>query len=157
MASIRYEIDLAVDAARAWSALRQVGLAHRLFAGVLVEGRLDGDVRTVTFDDGLVTRERIIDVSEERRRVVYSVIEGTPMTHPNASMQIFDCGEGLSRFVWIADFLPDDFGPTMLPLMKRGAEALKENLETGAFDGTDVRQLGHEHKKARSAICRAGP
>ena len=133
MASIHHEIDLAVDAAKAWSALREVGLAHRLFAGVLVDCRLDGDVRIVTFDNGLVTHERIIDVSEERRRIAYSVVQGTPMSHHNASMRIFDLGEGRSRFAWTADFLPHDFGPTMLPLMKRGAEALKENLESGAL------------------------
>ena len=59
------------------------------------------------------------------------------MTHHNASMQVFDRGEGRSRFVWIADFLPDDFGPTMLPLMEQGSAALKENLESGAFVGTN--------------------
>ena len=133
MGSIHHEIDLAVSAERAWAALRQVGMAHRLFAGVLVDGRLDGDVRTVTFANGQAVRERIIDVDDERRRVVHSAIEGTPMTHHNASMQIFPQGEGGSRFVWIADFLPDSFGETMLPLVRGGAEALKANLESGAF------------------------
>lgn len=133
MASIQIEIELAVDPDRAWSALRQVGLAHRLFAGVLLDGRLEGDVRTVTFANGLVTRERIIDVSEERRRVAYSVIEGTSMTHHNASMQVLEAGDGRSRFVWIADFLPGDFAPSMMPLMKQGSEALRQNLESGAF------------------------
>jgi hypothetical protein len=140
MASIHVEIELALDPDRAWSALRQVGLAHRLFAGVLVDGRLEGDVRTVTFANGLVARERIIDVSEERRRVAYSVIDGTSMTHHNASMQIFEAGDGRSRFVWIADFLPGDFASSMMPLMKQGSEALRQNLESGAFEPREVDQ-----------------
>jgi hypothetical protein len=134
VASMQYELTLDVDADKAWAALRQVGLAHKLFAGTLIDGRLDGDVRTVSFAGGLVTREQIIDVSEDRRRVAYSVIEGTPMTHHNASMQIVAIDEGRCRFIWIADFLPDAFGGTMAPLVKEGAQALKANLESGAFE-----------------------
>jgi hypothetical protein len=133
MGSLRHEIIVEVNVDRAWEALREVGLAHRLFAGVLVAGEYDGEVRTVTFANGLVTRERIVDVSDERRRIAYSAFEGTPMSHHNASMQIDSDQEGRCRFVWIADFLPDAFGETMLPLMRQGAEALKANLESGAF------------------------
>lgn len=133
MASICHETRLDLSAEQAWSALREVGLAPRLFAGVLADGRLDGDVRTVTFAGGMKVRERIIDVSDERRRVAYSAIEGTPMTHHNASMQIVPDGEGRCRFIWTADFLPHDFGEQMLPLVQQGAEALKRNLESGAF------------------------
>ena len=81
----------------------------------------------------MTVRERIIDVSDDRRRVVYSVIEGTPMTHHNASMQIVPEGEGRSRFIWIADFLPDEFGTQMRPLIEAGTEVMKRNLESGAF------------------------
>ncbi|HEY0628558.1 MAG TPA: SRPBCC family protein [Sphingomicrobium sp.] len=133
MASIQHETVLDLSAEQAWSALREVGLAHRLFAGVLTDGRLDEDVRTVTFANGMTVRERIIDVSDERRRVAYSAIEGTPMTHHNASMQIVPDGEGRCRFVWIADYLPHDFGEKMRPLIEAGTEALKVNLEGGAF------------------------
>lgn len=133
MASIQHETTLDLSAEEAWSALRQVELAHRLFAGVLTGGQLDGDLRTVTFASGMTVRERIVDVSDERRRVAYSVIEGTPMTHHNASMQIVPEGEGRSRFIWIADYLPDEFGAQMLPLIEAGTAALKRNLESGAF------------------------
>ena len=133
MGSIHHELTLDIGVDRAWAALRQVALAHRLFAGVLIDGRLDGDVRTVTFADGLVVRERIVDVDEERRRVAYSAFEGTPMTHHNASMQVISEGKDRCRFVWIADFLPHAFGDTMLPLVRQGAQALKTNLESGAF------------------------
>ena len=133
MGSLHHELIVEVNTDRAWSALREVGLAHRLFAGVLVAGEFDGTVRTVTFANGLGTRERIVDVSDQQRRIAYSVVEGTPMTHHNASMQVTGDQEGRCRFVWIADFLPDAFGDTMLPLMRQGAEALKANLESGAF------------------------
>ena len=129
MASIHKELSLAVSADKAWAALRLVGEVDKLFAGVLVDGHLDGDLRTLKFANGMVVRERIIDVDEARRRVVYSVVEGTPMTHHNASMQIIDEGKGRCRFIWISDFLPDEFAETMAPLVEAGAKALKENLE----------------------------
>ena len=133
MGSIHHEIALDLDADTAWAALRQVELAHKLFAGVLVDGRLEENVRTVTFADGMVVRERIIDVDDERRRLAYSAFDGTPMTHHNASMQIVPDGKETCRFVWIADFLPHSFGEAMLPLVRQGAQALKTNLESGAF------------------------
>ena len=133
MGSIHHEIVVDIDADAAWAALRQVGLAHKLFAGVLVDTRLNEDVRSVTFADGLVVRERIVDVDDQRRRLAYSAFDGTPMTHHNASMQLFPEGKGTCRFVWIADFLPHSFGETMLPLVRQGAQALKANLESGAF------------------------
>lgn len=134
MGSIQHEIQLDVSVARAWNAVRQVGLAHKLFAGVLTDGELEGGIRKVTFANGLQVRERIVDVNEERHRVAYSAFEGTPMTHHNASMQILQVGQpNRCRFVWIADFLPDEFGETMLPIMVAGTEALKANLENGAF------------------------
>ena len=138
MASIHHEVTLDVSADKAWSALRQVGLAHKLFAPVLTDGRLDGDVRTVTFANGLVTRERIVDVSDDRRRLAYSVIEGAPMSHHNASMQIIPIDQNRSRFVWIADFLPHEFAGTMAPLMRQGADALKGNLEREMVDATGI-------------------
>jgi hypothetical protein len=133
MGSIHHEIALDLDAEAAWAALRRVELAHKLFTGVLVDARLDGDVRTVTFADGLVVRERIVDVDDERRRLAYSAFDGTPMTHHNASMQIVSEGKGTCRFVWIADFLPHAFGANMLPLVRQGAQALKTALESRAF------------------------
>ena len=133
MASIRLETIVNLGSSQAWSALREVKYAHLLFAGVLIDGRVEGNVRTVTFANGMTVRERIIDISEEHRRVAYSVVEGTPMTHHNASMQIVPEVEGQCRFIWIADFLPDEIGGQILPLMEQGADALKRNLESGAY------------------------
>ena len=46
MASIYKELAIEVSPGQAWAALRRVGDAHRLFAPVLVNAQLDGDVRT---------------------------------------------------------------------------------------------------------------
>ncbi|HEY6259126.1 MAG TPA: SRPBCC family protein [Xanthobacteraceae bacterium] len=128
MACIHYEILLDVSADKAWAALRDVGSAHRLFAGVLTDGRLDGDIRTVTFANGLVARERIIDVDESHRRVAYAVIDNM-FEHHSASMQILPAGEGRCRFVWITDLLPDERAAMVRPLVEQGCTAMKRVLE----------------------------
>jgi hypothetical protein len=129
MASIHQQTAVEVDVNQAWAALRLVGEAHKLFAPVLVDGRLEGDVRTVRFANGMVVRERIIDVDDERRRVAYSVLDGPGMTYHHASMQVVAAGSGRCHFIWITDFLPHGIAGDLSPLIEQGAGALKNNLE----------------------------
>lgn len=131
MASLVQDVSVAVPAGRAWAALREVGQAHKLFADVLVDGRSDGDIRTVTFAGGQVVTEQIVDVDEGRMRVAYYVVEGG-FSHHSASMQIVPEGEQRCRFVWISDFLPNEASAMVEPLMEAGAQALKHNLEAAA-------------------------
>ncbi len=132
MASIRQEIGLEVPAEKAWAALRAVGSVHRLFAGVLIDSRIDGDIRTVTFANGMVVREQIVDVSDTDRRVAYAVLDNV-FEHHSASMQVFAAGQDSCRFVWISDFLPNDKASMVKPLVEQGCAAMKRVLE-GAQD-----------------------
>ena len=129
MASIHEERVVEVSADKAWAALRLVGDAHKLFAPVLVDAELKGDMRTARFANGMVAHERIIDINDERRRVAYSVLDVPGLTFHHASMQIVDAGPGRCLFVWISDFLPHDIGGSLTPLIKQGTDALKGNLE----------------------------
>src|SRR3982751_3833448 len=106
MASIHREVRIQADPATVWDALRDVGALHvRLAPGFVTDVRLEEGARIVTFGNGIVARELIVDVDDERRRLVWSVVGGQ-MTHHNASAQVLSDGEGRSRFVWIADLLP---------------------------------------------------
>ena len=106
MASIHREVRIQADPQTVWDALRDVGAIHqRLAPGFVTDVRLEEGARVVTFGNGLVARELIVDIDDEARRLVWSVIGGR-MTHHNASAQVFSDGEGRSRFVWIADLLP---------------------------------------------------
>ena len=128
MASVIIEATLKASVGKAWAMLRDVAAADRAFPGVLVSSRLEGDVRTVTFGNGTVVRERIVDVDEARRRIAYAVIEGR-FSHHSASMQIIAEGPDRSRFVWVSDFLPDDAGPIVRALAEQGAEAFRHAVE----------------------------
>jgi len=129
MASIRREIQVSVPPAQAWDALRDVGRIHeRLVRGFVTRCDLEGDVRTITFADGMTVRERIIDVDDAERRVVWSV-QDEPFAHHNASVQAFESGNGGTRLVWIADLLPDALEDKVAGLIEQGLEAMKQTLE----------------------------
>ena len=129
MASIHHQVAVEVGAAKAWAALRVVGDAHKLFAPVLVDGGVQGDIRTVRFANGMVLRERILDIDENRRRVAYSATDAPGMTFHHASMQIVDAGPDRCHFIWITDFLPAEAHNNLMPLIEQGSDALKKNLE----------------------------
>jgi hypothetical protein len=129
MASIRKNILLAASPDAVWAAVRDVGVPHqRLTPGVLVDCRLDGEARIVTFANGLVVRELLVDLDQELRRFCWAAVGGR-LIHHNASMQVFPDGAGKSRLVWIADLLPDAMAPAVEALMDEGAAAIKKTLE----------------------------
>ena len=130
MASIHWEGLIRTSADEAWSALRHVDQAHRLFSPVLTACVLDGNVRTVTFANGMVARERIVDVDQTRRRLSYTVL-GDMFEHHSASMQILPVDEHSCRFSWTSDFLPNDRAQLVGPLVEQGSRALVANIEAG--------------------------
>ena len=128
MASIRTEIFIEAPPQFIWDAARDVGALHtRLVPGFVTDTRLDGDARIVTFASGLVARERIVDVDDEGRRLVWSVVDGKP-THHNGALQVFAEGEG-SRVVWIADLLPNELARPIGAMMEHGMTAMKRAME----------------------------
>jgi hypothetical protein len=90
--------------------------------------RLDGDARIVTFANGLVARERIVDIDDAGRRLVWSVVEGRP-THHNGSLQVFAEGDGRSRIVWTADLLPNEVAGYIQAMIEQGMGVMKRTLE----------------------------
>jgi carbon monoxide dehydrogenase subunit G len=131
MASIRKEIAVAAPPSEVWAALRDWGALHeRLVPGFAVNTRLDGADRIVTFFNGSVLREVLIDLDDRAQRLAWSIVDG-PYTHHNASAQVFPDGERSSLFVWIADLLPDELATVTAELMEQGTRVVKQTLETG--------------------------
>ncbi|MGN6117219.1 MAG: SRPBCC family protein, partial [Nitrobacter sp.] len=74
MASIYKEIALDARADDVWDAIRDFGAVHRRVApGFLLDARLDGDARIVTFSNGTVAREVLVTCDDTRKRLVYAV------------------------------------------------------------------------------------
>jgi carbon monoxide dehydrogenase subunit G len=135
MASVVKEIRIDARPEDVWAALTDFGAVHeRLAPGFVTDARRDGDdVRVVTFFNGAVARELLVGVDDERRRLVYTVVEG-PLgtTHHNASAQALADGDGRSRFVWITDVLPDHVAEAVEALMEQGIGVIKRTLEAQA-------------------------
>ena len=135
MASIRKEITIDASPDAVWEALRDWGALHeRLVPGFVVDLRLEGEDRIVTFFEGTVLRELLVDLDDEARRLVWSVIDG-PYSHHSASAQVFPEGESAARFVWIADLLPNELAERTGEMMQRGTQVVKQTLEAQAPNG----------------------
>ncbi len=134
MASIHKEILINAKPEDVWSAVRDFGAVHnRLAPGLVkVDTRCSTERRClpqISFSNGVVVQERLIDIDDDVRRVAYSVVKGSP-THHNASMQVFTAGEGRSRFVWIADLLPNELAASISSMMDQGSSVIKQTLES---------------------------
>jgi hypothetical protein len=129
MASIRKEISIQAPAAKAWSALKDVGALHtRLVPGFVTDTRLEPGARVVTFGNGQVVRELIVDVNEGDKRLVWAIVDA-PFRHYNASAQVFSEPSGGCRFVWMADLLPDELKDHVAQMMDQGLSTIKTTLE----------------------------
>ena len=132
MASIRREVSVGAGPAVVWDAIRDVGAVHeRLAPGFVVDTKLEEGARIVTFGNGVVARELIVDVDDEARRLAWSVVGGR-MTHHNASLQVFADGEGRSRVVWIADLLPNEVASYIAGMIEQGMAVMKKTMEAAS-------------------------
>ena len=128
MASIYKDIPIDAPAHEAWDAVRDFGAVHtRLAPGFVIDTKLDGESRIVTFANGLVARELLVACDDERRRLVYAV-RSERVTQHSASIQIVADGETHCRMIWIADMLPHEIAPYVSSQMDLGAAAVQRRL-----------------------------
>lgn len=128
MASIHREVSIDAPAEHVWDAVRDVGALHtRLVPGFVTDTKLEEGAREVTFGNGSVARELIVDVDDGARRISWAVV-GTRMTHHNASLQLFS-ENGSTRAVWIADLLPHELAPGITAMIEQGLAVMKRTVE----------------------------
>ena len=129
MASIRKEIITRARPEDVWAALLDVGALHtRLVPGFVVDTKLDGDTRVVTFGNGMVIREPILEINDATKRVAWAAVGG-PFTHYNSSAQVFAERDGSSKVVWLADVLPHEAATAVDEMMTQGANVMKDTLD----------------------------
>ncbi len=130
MATIIKETVVDAPADAVWGALRDFGAVHeRVAPGFVVDSRLEGAVRTVTFFNGAVARETLVGVDDGARRLAYAVVEsGLGLRHHNASVSVVPEGDGRSRFVWVTDVLPDEAAPVVAGMMEQGLDVMRRAL-----------------------------
>ena len=132
MALIRREIQIATSLDEAWADLSDWGALHeRLAPGFATDVRLDGADRIVTFFNGSVVREQLVDLDEDTHRLVWTIVDG-PYAEHIGSAQLFADDPGQTRLVWISDVLPDELGDRTAEMMGLGLGVIKATLEARA-------------------------
>jgi carbon monoxide dehydrogenase subunit G len=129
MATLHNSVFIEAAPELIWDAAKDIGALHtRLVPGFVVDTRLDGDARIVTFGNGLVARESIISVDDERRRLAWNA-EGGKTTHYNAVLQILAQGSG-SRVEWTTDLLPHEMAGPVQGMQEQALAIMKTTFES---------------------------
>ena len=130
MASIHKEIPIEARPEEVWAAVRDFSAVHkRLALGFVVDAHLDGDARIVTFANGTVARELLVDCDDTRRRLVYAVVSERVKQH-SASVQVLPNGAARARLLWTVDLLPNEIAPYIEAQMDQGALAMQKALRS---------------------------
>src|ERR1700749_4393738 len=125
MASIHKDIPIDAPAHEVWDAVRDFGALHtRLVPGFVLDTKLDGDVRIVTFANGTVAREQLVGSDDARQRPAYTIARVRVKKH-SASVQIVADGEANCRMLWTTDVLPHEIAPYISGQMDQGAAAVQ--------------------------------
>jgi len=129
MATLHEEIHIDAPPERIWDAARDIGALHtRLVPGFVVDTRLEGNsARVVTFGNGMVVREQIISVDDQRRRLAWTATGGRT-THYNAVLEVLASPSG-ARVLWTTDLLPDEMAAPVATMLESGLAAMKKAFE----------------------------
>jgi carbon monoxide dehydrogenase subunit G len=127
MASLHRDVLIDVSADKVWAIVRDFGAVQKLAPGFVVNAKLDGDARVVTFANGNVAREMLVDCDEARRRLVYA-ISNERVKHYNAVVEVIADGADNSRLKWTIDVLPHEIAPYLSGQMDRAASAMQRAL-----------------------------
>lgn len=132
MATLHKEIIIRTGPAAVWSAVRDIGALHtRLVPGFVTDCRVEGDDRVVTFGNGMIIREPILSVDDERKRLAWAAVGGVT-THYNAVMEVHALNDGNTRVTWTSDFLPHERASAISSMQDAGLAAMKATLERGS-------------------------
>ena len=133
MASIRKEVLIDASPDAVWEAARDIGALHtRLVPGFVTDTQMvagaNPPARMVTFGNGTMVKEVIVDLDDARRRLVWT-IESERVAHHNGVLEVIDAGEGRTRALWVADVLPQGAAETFDTMMGQGLAAMKRCFE----------------------------
>jgi carbon monoxide dehydrogenase subunit G len=132
MASIHKDIPIQAPAHTVWDAVRDFGALHtRLVPGFVLDTKLDGEARIVSFASGTVARELLVDCDDARKRLVYAIVSER-MKHYSASVEVVADGNTNSRVTWIVDVLPHEIASYISGQMDQGVLAMQKALDRAA-------------------------
>ncbi len=128
MAAIHKTVSLDAPAGEVWAAVADFGALHtRLVPGFVTDTKVAGDVRTVTFGNGTVAEETLVDCDHARRRFVYA-IKNERITQHSATVLVAADGPDQCRLEWSADLLPNEIAGYVSTQMDLGLAAMANHF-----------------------------
>jgi carbon monoxide dehydrogenase subunit G len=129
MATLHNAVFIEAAPDRVWDAVRDLGALHtRLVPGFVIDTKLEGDAaRIVTFGNGLVAREEIISLDDERRRLAWNA-QGGKTTHYNAVLEVVPEANG-TRVRWTTDLLPHDMATPIQAMQEQALAIMQQTLQ----------------------------
>ncbi|WP_164478578.1 SRPBCC family protein [Mycolicibacterium stellerae] len=124
-------VDIPIDASAefTWDVIRDIYAVNtRLIPGFAVAVEKGPNSRIVTFVDGMKVTERIVEVDDDARRMVYQVIDG-PVTHHQGSQVVREDDAGV-HLVWTTEFAPASLLDLTSRSMEVAAELMKTTIDT---------------------------
>ena len=129
MASVHKDFTINAHPDAVWDAVRDFGAVHqRLNPGFVVDCRIEGTVRVLTFHNGVVAREELVNCDDTERRLVYAIIGGERVRHYNGSVQVSSDGESQTPMNWTVDVLPNEIAPYIASQMDIAITAMQKHL-----------------------------
>ena len=125
LVQVDFELDLDPDGA--WELFGDFSAPPRLAPGFVTNCTVDGDIRTVTFANGVVARERLVSLDPSRRQLAYTIVGGQS-EHHHAVFKLLPLECGGTAVQWTADFLPDTLAPMFQGMMEEGARVMRRHL-----------------------------
>lgn len=130
MPAIHHQIHIERTAEFVWDAVRDIGALHtRLVPGFVTATEMLTGVATptrrVTFANGAVADEVIVDNDDQRRRLAWSI---KSVEHHNGVMTVVDT-DGSALVTWTADVLPANLVDRFSPMMALSLATMKAHLE----------------------------
>ena len=156
MASIHKDIIIDAHPDDVWDALRDFGAVHtRLVPGFVLDTKLEGDARIVTFANGTVAREILVDCDDAKAAAGLCHRQRAAETAQRLGAGVRRWRRAQPRGVWIVDVLPHEIAPYMDAQMDQGALAMQKALGARAASLADVIFLTERSAAAAVASPRA--
>jgi carbon monoxide dehydrogenase subunit G len=125
MAEGSVECELSVSADEAWAAVGNFNEVEAVFPG-LDSFEVEGEDRIIGMF-GMKIRERLYELDNEGRRLVYGIVDGVPVEHHRGTITVTENGTG-SKITWAYDVEPPEMAEIMGGTYAGALEQIKKHF-----------------------------
>jgi len=122
MSEDRVSIEIAAPPAEVWATVGDFGAVGDFLPGI-ESFRLEGEDRVIGMF-GMEIRERLVARDEGDRAITYSVVDGVPLEHHQATIAVAPADTG-SLVTWSFEVTPDEMAPIFADTYTKALQALQ--------------------------------